>query len=86
VAHRYGPFKPAPLEFIMNKLFKSFPRKSAALAALAGATAASHAALPESVSTAVTTAGTDTTAAIALMIGVVVGIWGLRKVMGLFGR
>lgn len=70
----------------MNKLFKSFPRKSAAVAVLAGATAAAHAELPASVGTAVAAAGTDTTAAIALMIGVVVGIWGLRKVMGLFGR
>lgn len=86
MAHRYGSFKPAPLEFIMNKRFKSFVSKTAALAALAGATAAAHAELPAAVGTAVAEAGTDTTAAIALMIGVVVGIWGLRKVMGLFGR
>lgn len=70
----------------MNKVFKYFPRKTAALAALSASVISAHAALPESVSTAVSGAGTDTLAAIALMIGVVVGIWGLRKVMGLFGR
>lgn len=70
----------------MNKLFRSFPKKSAALALLATSAAASQAALPTIVETAITTAQTDTTAAVALMIGVVVSIWGLRKVMALFGR
>lgn len=70
----------------MNRRFRSYVSKTAALAALAGATAAAHAELPAAVGTAVAAAGTDTTAAIALMIGVVVGIWGLKKVMGLFGR
>ena len=67
------------------KFNKQTIRAAGVLAATAAATAA-NAALPASVTSAVEGAGTDTLAAIALMIGVVVGIWGLRKVMGLFGK
>lgn len=56
------------------------------LAALVSVSFGASAALPESVSTAITGAGTDTLTAVGLMIGVSVGIWGLRKVLNLFGR
>lgn len=56
------------------------------LAALASVSFGASAALPESVSAAISGAGTDTLTAVGLMIGVAVGIWGLRRVLGLFGR
>ena len=55
------------------------------LAALAVPTLA-NAALPESVGTAVTAAGTDVVAGLALMTGAAVLIWAARKVYHLFGR
>lgn len=67
-------------------MIRRYPRLAVLAASLAAAVGSAQAALPASVTTAVGDAGTDTTAAITLMIGVVVAIWGLRKVMALFGR
>lgn len=44
-----------------------------------------HAALPEAVSTAITTAGTDLAAAAGLVIAGLAGFWGLRKLGGKMG-
>lgn len=48
-------------------------------ATLASVAAASHAALPEAASTAITTAGTDLLTAIGAVITAMVAVWGLRK-------
>jgi hypothetical protein len=61
-------------------------QKLLALAVLAVASQSAFAALPAGVETAITGAGTDSATALAAIIVVLVGIWALRKVAGLFGR
>ena len=46
---------------------------------------AAHAALPEGVSTAITAAQTDMLAAIGLVIGAMVAVWGLLKLASKLG-
>lgn len=56
------------------------------LVALASVPGFAFADLPTSATTAISGAGTDTITALGLIIGVVVGIWALKKVAALFGR
>ncbi len=57
----------------------------AAVAAAASMAAAANAALPEGVSTAVTSYQTDALAAIGLVMAAGVAIWGLRKLASKLG-
>lgn len=54
--------------------------------ALSAVSTGAFAALPAGVETAITGAGTDAGLALAAIIVVAVGIWALRKIVGLFGR
>lgn len=62
------------------KLFRPAAIGAGALAAINA-----NAALPQGVETAIQTFQTDGTQAVTLMIVAVVAIWGLRKIMRLFG-
>ncbi|MBI5330717.1 MAG: hypothetical protein HZB71_08900 [Betaproteobacteria bacterium] len=70
----------------MNRISRKMKLRALALLAAGTSAAPAFADLPASATTAIGAAGTDTTTALGLIIGVVVGIWALRKVVGLFGR
>lgn len=70
----------------INRLARSVHARgitAAGLLALLGTQA--HAALPEGVSTAITAAQTDMLAAIGLVIGAMVAVWGLLKLASKLG-
>lgn len=66
----------------MNKFATRFAAVPAVVLASAGA---AHAALPEGVSTAITTYQTDATTAIGLIMAAGVIIWGLMKLASKLG-
>lgn len=59
--------------------------KLAAIPAFIMATGAAHAELPAAVGTAITAAQTDMLAAIGLVIGAMVAVWGLLKLASKLG-
>lgn len=67
----------------MKKRF--FSRLAAVQAAALVLAGAAHAALPEEVTTAVTTAKTDLLAAIGMVMAAMVTVWGLRKLAAKMG-
>lgn len=68
------------------KIAKKYGAKLAAIPAFVVATAgAAHAALPEAVSTEVAAAKTDMLAAVGLVIGAMVAVWGLLKLASKLG-
>ncbi len=60
--------------------------KQVAALALLFSPAVAFAALPAGVDAAITGAGADAATALGAIIVVAVGIWALRKIVGLFGR
>lgn len=68
----------------MNR-FNLRARVASALAFVAATGGAAHAALPESVSTAITAYQTDATTAIGLIMAAGVIIWGLMKLASKLG-
>lgn len=60
-------------------------RLAAIPAVVLASAGAAHAALPEGVSTAITAAQTDMLAAIGLVIGAMVAVWGLLKLASKLG-